>query len=81
MFFTLIISGITRLDNADDNVNTVTLMDAVCFICQHEHIKIFFFLTKQRHVIRKYEARPDWNKCKYQYGPHGRFQHLLGTVC
>jgi hypothetical protein len=80
MFFTLIISGITRLDNADDNVNTVTLMDAVCSICQHEHITIFFFLTKQRHVIRKYKARPDWNKCKYQYELHGRFQHLLSTV-
>jgi hypothetical protein len=42
MFFTLITSGITRLDNADDNVNTVTLMDAVCSICQHEYITIFF---------------------------------------
>ena len=43
MFFTLIISGITRLDNPDDNVNTATLMDAVCSICQYEYITIFFF--------------------------------------
>ena len=43
MFFILIISGITRLDNVDDNVNTLTLMDAVCSICQHEYITIFFF--------------------------------------
>jgi hypothetical protein len=45
MFFTLIISAITRLGNADDNGNTMTLIDAVCSICQHQYITIFFDKT------------------------------------
>ena len=79
MFFTLIISGITRMDNADDNGNAMTLMDAVCSICQHQHIANL--LTKQRHIIRTYESRPDWHKFIYQYGPQRRFHHLLSTFC